>query len=152
MLRTAWVVVRRAPPRDQETGRTLTAWKGSATLAGTVSREASLTALSPGCRAVINHFVYSMFNGLLGYPLLESTGYPSVLIDEGSAAEQACAIFCNVLELDEDGRPTNANEAETRAAQYIRAYCDQGYEVDPPFEDWEIDRPSREGKKLGPMP
>ena len=67
-------------------------------------------------------------------------------------AEQASAIFCNVLELDEDGRPTNANEAEIRAAQYIRGYCDPEYTVDPPFEDWEIDRPPREGKKLGPMP
>lgn len=115
-------------------------------------KEASLASLHPDCRAVVNHFVYSMVNGLLGYPLLESTGYQSVLVEESSAAEQACAIFCNVLELDEDGRPTNANEAEIRAAQYIRAYCDRDYTVDPPFEDWEIDRPPREGRKLGPMP
>jgi hypothetical protein len=140
------------PDRAQEANRTRMTWKGSATLAETVSREASLAALSPDCRAVINHFVYSMVNGLLGYPLLESTGYQSVLIEEGSAAEQACAIFCNVLELDEDGRPTNANEAETRAAQYIRAYCDRDYVVDPPFEDWETDRPPRAGGKIGPMP
>jgi hypothetical protein len=111
-----------------------------------------LTRLNPDFRAVMNYFVYSMMNGMLGYPLLESIDYRSVLMEEGSAAEQAIAIFCNVLELDIDGSPVNANEAEIRAAQYIRAYCDRTYEVDPPFEDWEIDRPWRKGKRLGPMP
>ena len=116
------------------------------------SKENLLPRLNPDFRAVMNHFVYSMMNGLLGYPLLESIDYRSGLIEEGSAAEQAIAIFCNVLELDADGSPVNANEAEIRAAQYIRAYCDSTYEVDPPFEDWEIDRPWRKGKRLGPMP
>jgi hypothetical protein len=111
-----------------------------------------LPRLNPDCRAVMNHFVYSMVNGLLGYPLLESIDYRPVLMEEGSAAEQATAIFCNVLELDIDGSPINANEAEIRAAQYIRAYCDRTYKVNPPFEDWEIDRPWRKGKRLGPMP
>jgi hypothetical protein len=83
--------------------------------------------LNPDVRAVMNHFVYSMMNGLLGYPLLESIDCGSVLMEEGSAAEQATAIFCNVLELDIDGSPLNANEAEIRAAQHIRAYCDRTY-------------------------
>jgi hypothetical protein len=111
-----------------------------------------LSRLNPDCRAVVSDFVYSMVNGLLGYPLLEEVDYRPVLMEEGSAAEQAAAIFCNVLELDADGSPVNANEAEIRAAQYIRAYCDRAYEVDPPFEGWELDRPPREGKRLGPMP
>ena len=51
----------------------------------------------------MNQLVYSMMNGLLGYPLLESIDYRSVLMEEGSAAEQATAIFCNVIELDVDG-------------------------------------------------
>ena len=108
--------------------------------------------MNPDCRAVMNHFVYSMMNGMLGYPLLEPVDYRPVLMEEGSASEQATAIFCNVLELDTDGSPVNANEAEVRAAQYIRAHCDQSYEVDPPFEAWELDRPPRKGKRLGPMP
>ena len=93
-----------------------------------------------------------MANGLLGYPLLESINYRQVLTEEASAAEQACAIFCNVLELDADGSPINANEAEIRAAQYIRRYCDASYTADPPFEYWETDRPMCKGKRLGPMP
>jgi len=116
------------------------------------SKENSLPRLNPNCRAVINDFVYSMMNGLLGYPLLDLVDYRPTLMEEGSAAEQACAIFCNVLELDADGQPINANEAEIRAAQYIRHYCDGSYEIDPPFEYWETDRPMRKGKHLGPMP
>ncbi|MFE3753131.1 hypothetical protein ACFXO9_02380 [Nocardia tengchongensis] len=72
---------------------------------------------------------------------LAAGDYQSVLIEESSVAEQACAIFCNVLDLDADGRPTNGNEAEVTAAQYIRKYCDTNFEVDPPFEYWELDRP-----------
>jgi hypothetical protein len=68
-----------------------------------------------------------MMNGLLGYPLLDSLDYRPTIIEEA-----------------------NANEAEIRAVQYIRHYCDGSYEVDPPFEYWETDRPSREGKRLGP--
>lgn len=100
----------------------------------------------------MNQFVYSMLNGLLGYPLLESVDCRPVLMEEASAAEQATAVFCNVLELDTDRRPVNANEAEIRAAQYIRAYCDSSYDVDPPFEEWELNRPQRKGRRLGPMP
>jgi hypothetical protein len=74
------------------------------------SKENLLPRLNPDFRAVVNHFVYSMMNGLLGYPLLESIDYRSVLMEEGSAAEQATAIFCNVLELDINGSPVNANE------------------------------------------
>lgn len=111
-----------------------------------------MSKLHPDCRAAINDFVYSMANGLLGHPLLDSVDYQSALTEESSSAEQACAIFCNALELDADGRPVNAGEAEIRAAQYLRKYCDSSYEVEPPFADWEMDRPRRQGKRLGPMP
>lgn len=114
--------------------------------------QAVVSRMNPDCRAAINHFVYSMVNGLLGYPLLEPVDYRPVLMEEGSAAEQAAAIFCNVLELTAGGSPVNANEAEIRAAQYIRAYCDKTYQVDPPFQNWETNRPQRKGKRLGPMP
>lgn len=70
-----------------------------------VHLEENLPRLNEECRAAINHFTYSMVNGLPGYPLLDSIDYQVVLIEEGSTAEQACAIFCNVLELDV-GRPT----------------------------------------------
>lgn len=115
-------------------------------------REVLLSKLHPDCRAAINDFVYSMTNGLLGYPLLDSVDYQSALIEESSSAEQACAIFCNVLELDADGCLVNADDAEIRAAQYLRKYCDSSSKVEPPFADWEMGRPRRQGKRLGPMP
>jgi hypothetical protein len=69
-------------------------------------------------------------------PLLEGFDY-SCIFDEPSALEATYAIFVNVLETDETGKVLNAKAAEHRAAQWIRSYIDQGYVVDPPFEDWE---------------
>ncbi|MGW1057000.1 DUF7677 family protein [Micromonospora rubida] len=45
------------------------------------------------------------------------------------------------LDVDERGRVTNAGDAEWRAAQYIRRYCDREYTVEPPFEVWELELP-----------
>jgi hypothetical protein len=48
---------------------------------------------------------------------------------------------------------TNARHAEFRAAQYIREYVDRGYEIEPPFEDWEIERHyPHDHPHSGPMP
>jgi hypothetical protein len=32
----------------------------------------------------------------------------------------------------------NAKYAEKRATDYLRAYCDPSFVVEPPFEDWEV--------------
>jgi hypothetical protein len=56
-----------------------------------------LSKLHPDCRAAINGFVYSMTNGLLGYPLLVSVDYRAALIEESSSAEQACAYSAMYL-------------------------------------------------------
>ncbi|MDC0741310.1 hypothetical protein POL67_08140 [Polyangium sp. rjm3] len=53
------------------------------------------------------------------------------------SVEMTCALFVNVLELDEEGVVRNAKQAENHAAQYIRSYVDAAYVVEPPFEDWE---------------
>jgi hypothetical protein len=42
-----------------------------------------------------------------------------------------------VLELDENGQVLNAQHAKDRATDYLRAYCDPSFVVDPPYEDWE---------------
>jgi hypothetical protein len=82
-------------------------------------------------------FAYFMSSGthfnLAGINYLELYG------EEPSAIERAYAIYANVIEIDENGIVTNAKYAEKRAAQYIRSYCDNTYEVEPPFEDWEIE-------------
>ena len=55
--------------------------------------------------------------------------------------EEAFAVFLNILEVDQNGLVTNAKEAELRAAQSIRRYCDPSYVVTPPFQDWEVQLP-----------
>ena len=48
---------------------------------------------------------------------------------------------------------TNARHAELRAAQCIRGYVDRGYEIEPPFEDLEIERHNpNDDPHSGPMP
>jgi hypothetical protein len=53
--------------------------------------------------------------------------------------EMAFAIFTNVLEVDENGKALNGEEAACRAAQYVRRYFDNSYVVEPPFEPWETE-------------
>lgn len=70
--------------------------------------------------------------------MLEGVSYLDLFGKEPSAIEQTYAIFANVLEIDEAGNVTNLNHAEKRAADYLRSYCDPGFKVEPPFEEWEV--------------
>jgi hypothetical protein len=82
-------------------------------------------------------FGFWLANGTVGHPLLDGLDYRCIF-QEPSALEQVFAIFANVLELDATGKVLNHKHAERRAAQYIRSYVDNGYVVEPPFEDWEL--------------
>lgn len=70
--------------------------------------------------------------------MLEGVDYLDLYGSEPSAIEQVYAIFANVLEFDEDGNIINLKHAEKRATDSLRAYCDPSFEVDPPYEDWEV--------------
>ena len=94
--------------------------------------------LEPAVSGALRQFAFWIANGTVGLPLLEGLEYRSVLMSEPSALEQVMAIFANVLELDESGQVTNAKYAERRAAQWLRAYLEPGFVVEPPFEDWEV--------------
>ena len=39
--------------------------------------------------------------------------------------------------MDDNGNVLNAKYAEKRATDYLRAYCDPFFTVEPPFEYWE---------------
>ncbi|MGK5010137.1 DUF7677 family protein [Janthinobacterium sp. MDB2-8] len=93
--------------------------------------------LSPEFSGALRTFSFWIANRTVGLPLLEGIDYRSAILESPSLMEQAYAIFANVIELSDDGVPTNAGYAEERAAQYIRSYCDSTYVVDPPFEYWE---------------
>ena len=95
--------------------------------------------LSSGFSGALRTFSFWIANGTVGLPLLEGIDYRPELFASPSVMEQAYAIFANVIELSDDGTPTNEKHAEHRAAQYIRSYCDPTYVVDPPFENWEVE-------------
>ena len=81
-------------------------------------------------------FAYFMSSGT--HYMLEGVDYLSLYGSDPSAIERAYAIFANVLELNENSQVLNAQYAQKRATDYLRAYCDRSFEVDPPFEEWEI--------------
>ena len=93
--------------------------------------------LSTSVSGALRTFAFWIANGTVGHPLLDGVDYRCIF-EEPSALEQAFAIFANVLDFDDDGHVTNAKHAERRSAQYIRSYVDPAYEVEPPFEGWEV--------------
>ena len=100
-----------------------------------------MAKLSTSVRSSIRQFAYWVANRSVGHPLLTDVDYSCIFNGDPSAMEAAFSIFLNVLEVDDNGNVRNAKEAEHRAAQYIRRYCDPDYVVEPPFEDWEVDLP-----------
>lgn len=96
-----------------------------------------MSHLSHSFSGALRTFAYFMSSGT--HYLLEGIDYVSLHGSEPGAIEQAYAIFANVIEVDETGQVVNAHHAQKRAADYLRAYCDPGFKVDPPFEDWELE-------------
>jgi hypothetical protein len=83
-------------------------------------------------------FAYFMASG--SHNQLEGVDYLRLYGNEPSAIEQVFAIFANVLELDENtGQVLNAHYAQKRATDYLRAYCDPSFVVEPPYQDWETE-------------
>jgi hypothetical protein len=93
--------------------------------------------LSNSFSGALRTFAYFMASGTLY--TLEGLDYLSLYGEEPSAIEQVYAIYANVIELDENGQVLNAKYAEKRATDYLRQYLDRNFEVEPPYEDWEIE-------------
>jgi hypothetical protein len=93
--------------------------------------------LSNSFSGTLRTFAYFMSSGT--QYTLEGVDYLPLYGNEPSAIEQVYAIFANVLELDENGQVVNAHYAQKRATDYLRAYCDRSFKVDPPYEDWETE-------------
>ena len=93
--------------------------------------------LSNSFSGALRTFAYFMASG--SQNTLEGVNYLELYGEDPSAIEQVYAIYANVLELDESGNVLNAKYAEKRATDYIRAYCDSSFEVEPPYEGWETE-------------
>jgi len=92
--------------------------------------------LSRSFSGALRTFAYYMASG--SHSNLTGIDYLSLYGEEPSAIEQAFAIYANVIELDDNGEVLNAKYAEKRATDCLRSYCDPNFQVDPPYEDWEI--------------
>jgi len=92
--------------------------------------------LSNDFSGALRSFAYFMASGT--HYMLEGVDYLDLYGEEPSAIEMVFAIFANVLELDENGQVTNYKYAQKRATDYLRSYCVPGFEVSPPYEEWEI--------------
>ncbi|MGK7944050.1 MAG: hypothetical protein AB4058_06245 [Microcystaceae cyanobacterium] len=92
--------------------------------------------LSDRFSGALRTFTYFLSSGT--HYMLEGIEYLDLYGKEPSAIEQVYAIYANVIELDEQGNVLNGKYAEKRATDYLRAYCDATYQVEPPYEDWEI--------------
>ncbi|NEA38550.1 hypothetical protein [Streptomyces sp. SID11385] len=90
-------------------------------------------------RASFRFFAFFLANGTIDVDLLDDIDYRPSLFEFGSPLEQVFAIYCNVLEIGADGEVLNDGDAQYRAAQWIRRYCDPTYQVEPPFQAWETE-------------
>ncbi|MDR6781930.1 hypothetical protein ABIE26_001582 [Pedobacter africanus] len=92
--------------------------------------------LSQSFNSAFRKFAYFLSSGT--HSNLNGIDYLSLYGEEPSAIEQTYVIFINVLEMDDAGTVLNANYAEKRATDFLRNYCDKGFTVQPPYEDWEL--------------
>lgn len=93
--------------------------------------------LGPSFSGALRTFIYFMASG--SQYTLEGIDYLPLYGEEPSVIEKVFAIYANVILTDEYGKVLNAKYAEKRATDYLRAYCDNSFTVDPPYEDWETE-------------
>jgi hypothetical protein len=98
------------------------------------------TRISHGASGAIRRFAGWVARGSVGHPMLEGINYWDALKGSPSQMETCFAIFVNVLELDDDGEPTNEKYAERRAATWLYRYCTgQLPPGEPELEHWECE-------------
>ena len=85
----------------------------------------------------IRFFAETLIAGDLG-PDDSRDGRSALFLKEPSVVGQAMAIFLHRLELADDGRVLNHDEAEQRVQQYIQWRMHPGEIPEPPFGDEEL--------------
>ncbi|GAB2569521.1 hypothetical protein Aab01nite_07390 [Paractinoplanes abujensis] len=98
-----------------------------------------MARLPEDVRSAFRLFGFYLAEGTLDLELLDGFDYRPAVMNYGSGLEMVLAVFANVLDVNEAGQVTNYGDAEYRAAQWIRRFCDDQYLVDPPFAAWETE-------------
>ena len=91
--------------------------------------------LSKQFTSCLRTFAYFMSSGT--HYMIDDLDYISLYGNDPSAIEMCYAIFCNVIELDEEGNVTNFKHAQKRATDYIRSYMNPDFKISPPLEESE---------------
>ena len=91
--------------------------------------------LSRDFSGALRTFAYFMAIGT--HYMLEGVDYHDQYGEEPGANEGVFAVFANVIEVDERGDVIDFTYAQKRATDFLRAYCDPAFKVNPPFENWE---------------
>jgi hypothetical protein len=99
-----------------------------------------MAKLSDDLRAHLYRFAHSLVWSTGDDYLYDGAEY-SCVWEEPEVLPQAFAIWCNVLEVDEQGRVLNGEYARWRASQYVNNVANPELKVEPPFEPWELAPP-----------
>ena len=73
--------------------------------------------------------------GTLVPEVLGDVAYHDYLAGTGALLGDVFALFTTLLRLDADEQVVNLAHARWRTAQYVRAYVDPTYQVEPPFTE-----------------
>lgn len=93
--------------------------------------------LGPDVRNAISWFAHSLIAGNLG-PDDSRYSRDELFLKHPGVVGQAMAIFLYRLEIGEDGRVLNHDEAEERVRQFIEWKAFGGDEPQPPFSKEEL--------------
>jgi hypothetical protein len=93
--------------------------------------------ISIDAQIAIRSFSQSLIAGDFG-PDDSRDGRSQFFLKDPSIVGQAVSVFLYRLELDQDGRVLNHDEAEDRVHQFIRWTSCPAEEPDPPFSDDEL--------------
>jgi hypothetical protein len=73
--------------------------------------------------------------GTLVPEVLDQVTYHDYLAGSGALLGDVLAVFTTLLRLNDDEQVVNLAHARWRTAQYVRAYVDPTYQVEPPFTE-----------------
>lgn len=93
--------------------------------------------ISMDVQQAIRFFAESLISGDFGADDSRD-GRSDLFLKDCGVVDQAMAIFLYHLDLDDEGRVLNHDEAEQRVRQYIRWQIDPRESPDPPFQDDEL--------------